>query len=236
MGCRTTLTYPGDERPTELTYNIAVRAGALHETVSQLTTRKEQSLFDSAGSDMSVTIDAGNLDAMVYVLLHEATHIVDGSLGVTRETSAPSGSSPLVSGVWRDRLTPVDQYRQPLLMNLRYRRNGRVLRISKAPDVYDALGRTPFISLYGSSNWHDDLAELLAWTELTGRLHQPYRIMIRKGTKVTRVIEPAKSKLVQARLTHLGQLTGDQPHAAGPWRKGQDQVRRDPAGLSNNRP
>ena len=157
---------------------------------------------------MSVAIDVGHLDAMTYVLLHEATHIVDGSLGVIRDTAAPTEYHPLVRGVWRDRTTPADPYRQPILMDIRYRQNGHVLPVSKAPELYDALGRTPFISVYGSCNWHEDIAELLAWTELTERLHQPYRILIQKGGKVIRVIEPAKSKLVQVRLKDLVQLTG----------------------------
>ena len=80
--------------------------------------------------------------------------------------------------------------------------------IDRAGDLYDALGRTSFISVYASCDSHDDLAELVAWTELTGRLHQPYRILISNGTKVLRVNEPAQSKLVRARLKLLSQLTG----------------------------
>jgi len=204
------LTYPDDDKAAEPVYNIAVRAGVLDESISELVTRKEQTLFDTTGSDISVNVDAGNLDAIVYVLLHEATHIVDASLGVTRDVKAATALSPLVNNVWSDSLTPVEQYRQPLLMKVRYRHDGHVLPISKAPDVYDALGLTPFISVYGSTNWHDDLAELVAWTQLTGCLHQPYRISIRKGTKVIRTIEPEKSNLVHGRLKYLAQLSGTQ--------------------------
>ena len=80
--------------------------------------------------------------------------------------------------------------------------------ITHAADLYDALARTPFISVYASCDSHDDLAELVAWTELTGRLHQPYRIVISKGTNVMRVIDPAQSRLVQSRLKYLRELTG----------------------------
>jgi hypothetical protein len=202
------LTHPADDSVPKRMYSIAIRAGVLRETASELVTRKERTLFDTAGSDMSVAIDAGSIDAMTYVLLHEATHIVDGSLGVIRDTAAPAKYNALVRDIWRDRITPADPYRQSLLMEVRYRQHGHVLPISKAPDLYDALGRTPFISVYGSCNWHEDIAELLAWTELTERLNQPYRILIEKHGKVIRVIEPAKSKLVKARLKNLAQLTG----------------------------
>ena len=41
-------------------------------------------------------------------------------------------------------------------------RNGRAMPIIHAADLYDALGRTPFISVYASCSSHDDLAELVA--------------------------------------------------------------------------
>jgi hypothetical protein len=202
------LTFSEGGSKVEPTYSIAVRAGVLHETISELVTRKERTLFDSAGSDLSVTVDAGTLNAMVYVLLHEATHIVDFVVGATPDNPAhPGGNHPLVSGIWRDSRTPVDEYRLPILMGILWR-TGRAMPITQAADLYGALGRTPFISVYASCDSHDDLAELVAWTELTGRLHQPYRIVISKGTAVTRVIEPAHSNLVQIRLKYVSQLIG----------------------------
>jgi len=201
------LTFPDSGPTTKPMYSIAVRAGALHETVSELVTRKERNLFDSAGSELSVTVDGGTLNALVYVLLHEATHVVDSAVGANPDTTHPQGDHPLVSGIWRDGMTPVDEYRLPILMGI-FWRTGRVIPITQATDLYDALGRTPFISVYASCDSHDDLAELVAWTELTGRLHQPYRILIAKGANVIHVIEPAKSELVQARIKHLSQLTG----------------------------
>jgi hypothetical protein len=202
------LTFADGGSTAEQTFSIAVRAGALHETVSELVTRKERTLFNNSDSEWSVAVDAGSLNAMVYVLLHEATHIVDYSMGATPDNGPPRRNYPLVSGIWRDRITPADMYKLPILMSISYRRDGRAMPISDAPNLYNALEHTPFISVYASSNWHDDLAELVAWTELTGRLHQPYRILISKGTNVIRVIEPAQSSLVQARSKYLNQLTG----------------------------
>jgi hypothetical protein len=201
------LTFPDGGSTAEPMYSIAVRAGALHETVSDLVTRKERTLFDSAGSDFSVTVDGGTLNAMVYVLLHEATHIVDFAVHATPGAAHPDGNHPLVSGIWQNDRTPVDLYRLPILMSI-FWRTRRAMPVARAADLYEALAQTPFISVYASCDSHDDLAELVAWTELTGRLHQPYRILISKGANVVRVIEPAQSHLVRARLNYLGQLTG----------------------------
>jgi hypothetical protein len=199
------LTFPDGGSTAQTMYSMAIRAGALHETVSDLVTRKERTLFDSAGSKISVTVDGGTLNAMVYVLLHETTHIVDFAVNATPDAEYPDGKHSLVNGIWRNDRTPVDQYRLPILMSI-FWRTRRAMPAARAADLYDALGRTPFISAYASCDSHDDLAELVAWTELTSRLHQPYRILISKGRKVIRVIEPAQSHRVQTRLKYLRQF------------------------------
>ncbi len=65
-------------------YNITFRAGMLHETISEWATKKENKLFDRAENSVyTVSIEAGTLDAFIYVLLHEATHVVDAVLKIT---------------------------------------------------------------------------------------------------------------------------------------------------------
>ena len=155
------LTFPDRGPTSKRIYSIVVRAGVLHETISELVTRKERTLFDSSGSDLFVTVDGGTLNAMVYVLLHEATHVVDFAVGATPDATNPGGDHPLVNGIWRDGMTPADEYRWPILMGIVWR-NGRAMPIIHAADLYDALGRTPFISVYASCSSRDDLAELVA--------------------------------------------------------------------------
>jgi len=69
--------------------------------------------------------------------------------------------------------------------------------------VYRSLGRTPFVSLYGSSNWHDDLAEYVAVYQWTQVLKQPYRFVIREGKREVFVYEPMKSELVRGRIDQM---------------------------------
>ena len=64
-------------------FDITFRAGVLGEDVSTFLTQKERTCFDTASSALSVSIEAGTTDAIAYVLLHEATHIVDSSLRLT---------------------------------------------------------------------------------------------------------------------------------------------------------
>ena len=78
-----------------------------------------------------------------------------------------------------------------------------MLPIDRAESVYEALRRTPFASLYGSSNWHDDLAEYVTWYHLTQKLGQPYRIVIRDAGKETFAYEPMKSPIVRNRFDQM---------------------------------
>ena len=185
-------------------YDLTIRASVLRETVSEFLTQKERTCFDLTGSARTVVVDAGSLDAIVYVLLHEATHMVDNALGLTPPPDAAAkGPYPFTDGIWTDRLTIAPPYASPSLEGLAYRRGGRAMPIADAEAIYGALRRTPFASLYASSNWHDDVAELLAWHHLTSRMGQPYRIVVRDGTRDTLVYEPMSSALVRDRVKLL---------------------------------
>jgi hypothetical protein len=170
-------------------FDLTVRAGVLNEDISHLLTDKERTCFETAGSSLSVSIEGGALDAIVYVLLHEATHMVDGSLGLA---SGPGSGKPqdgpqagsFAEGVWTTRITPAPPYRNALLASIKFRPDGKIMNVGQAKALYTALSRTPFVSLYGSSNWHDDLAESVAWYHLTRKLEQPYRIEIRDQGKI----------------------------------------------------
>ena len=78
-----------------------------------------------------------------------------------------------------------------------------LLPIDQAESVYRSLRRTPFASLYGSSNWYDDLAEYVAVYHFTEVLKQPFRILIRKEGKVVFDYEPMKSDLVRSRAGQI---------------------------------
>jgi hypothetical protein len=189
-------------------FDLTIRAGILNQDVSEFLTQKERTCFKTANSSVSVYIQGGKLDAIVYVLLHEATHIVDGSLHITPEMRLgdrvdQSSATPFTKDVWSGLTTHAPQYRNTLFENVRFYAGGGVLSIDQAVAVYKALSRTPFVSLYGSSNWHDDLAEVVAWYHLTEKLKQPYRIGIRKRGQVIFVYEPMKSQLVRSRFDQM---------------------------------
>jgi len=207
----TALTSPANPDDPHRLFDITIRAGILHQNVSEFLTQKERTCFETANSSFNVSIQGGKLDAIVYVLLHESTHIVDGILHITPEIGRGNGpdkfsATSFTEGVWIGRTTHAPKYQNTLLESARFYADGKVLSIDQAEAVYTALSRTPFVSLYGSNNWYDDLAEFVTWYHLTEKLKQPYQIEIRKEGQVIFGYEPMRSRLVRSRFDQMKKI------------------------------
>ena len=192
--------------------DITVNAAILRQNVSDWLTAKERTCFDTAGSPLRVSVEAGTqFDALTYVLLHEATHVVDSAEGITPQLAAIAQAAktkvrpvtPFIDGVWSDMRLPVAKYRDPLREQLLFYTGTRPVPVDRAQTIYESLEHTPFVSLYGGRNWFDDLAELVSVYQLTEVLKQPFRIVIRRGNDEVFAYEPTKSELVRHRLGQL---------------------------------
>lgn len=202
----TALTSPIESEDTIKKFNITFRAGTLNETISDWATWKEKSLYDfSANPSFEIQIDAGNFDAFVYILLHEATHIVDAVLQLTphvEDVDSVMIPTPYTKNIWRLFNIPEDKFINPLLAKTRFR-SGKIQPISSAPALYFALKKTPFASLYGMASCYEDIAELITIYHLTNKLNQPFVIYVKENGKIKSKFEPMKNKLVKRRLQQL---------------------------------
>ncbi|WP_020596455.1 hypothetical protein [Spirosoma panaciterrae] len=187
-------------------FNITFRAGLLDETISEWATWKENTCFEPVGNvRYSVRVEGGNLDAILYVLMHEATHIVDAVLNITPHVvEAQSVVKPtrFTRGVWRKMNVPDDTYLDSLLEKTRFR-SGKLLSISVAPAVYRKLSQTPYPSLYAMAAWSEDIAELATIYHLTTQLNQPFYVVVTKDQVELARFEPMKNALVNQRLKQL---------------------------------
>jgi hypothetical protein len=107
--------------------------------------------------------------------------------------------------VWDSTVQPVATYQSPLLEGASFK-TGKRLPVEQAQAFYDALKGTPFPSTYAASMVPEDLAELVALWRLTEEYKQPFRIVIRDGTRVVYSYEPMKSELVRGRLPQLARF------------------------------
>lgn len=187
-------------------YNITFRAEILHQTISEWTTWKENGCYvKSPNNKYQVIVDAGNLDAIIYILLHEATHVVDGVLNLTPHLDDKDiweGSKVFTQNIWDSYNKPSKNIISPLLKTT-YFRSGKPIAISNAPDVYKALEKTPYVSLYSTASWYEDLAETLTIYHLTTKMNQPYKVLVTKNGVPVSSYEPAKNKNVKKRQNYL---------------------------------
>ncbi len=205
----TALTAPVNPKDSLKLFTITVRAEILNQTVSEWLTEKEKSCFDFSNSELDLRYDAGNLNAFVYVLIHEATHIVDASLGIYSNNSNPNLSEVLsenrfTKDVWEDRTKVSNEYESELLDST-YFRSREILPIKKAQKVYIELANSPFVSLYGRNSCHEDFAEFVTIKYLNEKFGQNFSVLLTQKGRTTFQFDPLKSKAVRRRLNELDQ-------------------------------
>ncbi|RZJ74214.1 MAG: hypothetical protein EOO45_09175 [Flavobacterium sp.] len=186
-------------------YHITFRAGVLHQTISEWATEKERSCFTRNDTSYNISIEAGLLNAITYVLLHEGTHVIDGSVQLISIDSIAGSSKPnafttaFSKGIWGNINIIGWTVKDSTLLSNRFRPGGQPLPPSEANHVYKALGTTPFVSLYATASWHEDLAELFTIYHLTTFLHQPFKVIVRKNSEEIFRYEPMKNPAVAER-------------------------------------
>ena len=193
-------------------YHITFRAAILQQNVSEWLTEKERNCFDNTGSGLSISFNAGKINALTYVLMHEATHVLDGSLGLLANGKPGSIPDPgfkgglFVKRVWANRTRFDATLTDTLLPKNRYHGGGKVLRMNQAVPLYQALQQTPFVSLYSTSSWHEDLAEFAAVYHFTQVLKQPFEIVVTQNSKIIFQYAPMRSANVRGRIFMVGKF------------------------------
>lgn len=202
----TALTSPVESEDSLAQFNITFRAGILQETVTEWLNKKEATCFKiDANDSLSVWLDGGELDAIQYIFLHEATHVVDAVLALTPKVAQVSDipvHTDFTAGIWSFMNKPSATYLFPVLEGTRFR-SGKVVSRNEIAAIYDALDHTPFVSLYGMASWHEDIAEFLTVYHLTQKLNQPFRIIIKKGDQTIHTYEPIHKQLAKERFKYM---------------------------------
>jgi hypothetical protein len=202
----TALTSPVDSEGVPKQFNITFRGSLLDEHVSEWATWKENTCFKPApDSSYKVRVEGGRMDAVIYVLLHEATHIVDVVTGITphpEDANAAVKPTAFTKEIWRLMNKPADPYIDSLLEQTRFR-SGKPVSISLASEVYTKLSKTPFPSLYAMAAWSEDIAELTTIYHMTTHLKQPFYVVVTKDNVELARFEPMKNALVLRRLDQL---------------------------------
>lgn len=186
----------------------------LDENLSELVSRKEQSCFipDRPGMSVSIRLDDG-ISGLLYILMHEATHIVDyvnrhtpfvepDMLKIQGKTEKPT---PFTGRLWSDYKTFREEYRFGYKDRITFygMNQGPKIKISEAIAVYRAMERVPVVSLYSTFNWAEDFAEYLTFYYLTRKRNTDYTITVAEDGNVLYQYRPFTRNRVLARAQDL---------------------------------
>jgi hypothetical protein len=183
----------------------------LKTDLSRWLTYRENTCFLRDAPDVKVEVNCGTkFTGFLYALTHEATHVVDyveaytpyveKSVKIINETKATE--TAFTKNTWIDLATPSRQYDFQKRKDIVFYGNARPkIKISDAFWLYEQLITTPFVSLYGSMSWAEDLADFVTFYHLTQVLKQPYEIRYRKNPDQVRTFRPMESAKVRERFS-----------------------------------
>ena len=188
----------------------------LKTDISEWMTYRESTCFDLTESpEVSIQVECGReYTGFLYILLHESTHAVDYVRRITpfvepviRDIGLGSGleTTEFTSGIWSEYNTPLpaSDFRRRADVTFYGLRGGPLIPAREASSVYDSLLESPFVSLYSSMNWAEDLAELVTWYHYNVVLEEPYVIQLYQNGTMAGSWELANNSLVSARFPSI---------------------------------
>jgi hypothetical protein len=183
------------------------------QSIQEWLTYKENTCFyeDQPGYKINI-ISQNEEKALLAILLHEGTHVVDYDRRITpytdpnfkKQANIGEQGNSFTQEVWNKYKVPLEEndYRQREEISF-YGIGGPNIEITDAVEVYEKNFATPFVSLYAAQNWAEDLAELVMFHHMVNVLGYSYRLEVNRGKKNLFQVEPMKNPRVIARLRHL---------------------------------
>lgn len=197
----------------EVYLTLVINPAVFSATAAARLDVRDSSAFRNEGGRQVIRYDFGPRDpgALAYVLLHEGVHGVDYVGQITpfteplmRKTlSLPFLPTPFTRGVWERYDRPAKNADFALRNRLRFWSSSPTLPPSYALTIYQGLRASPFSSLYASSNWAEDLTELMVCYHFTTRLGLPFKVHVGYAPGNELVYEPAANPRVRARFPQL---------------------------------
>jgi hypothetical protein len=188
---------------------LVINPEVFHKTLSEWISLRENGLFIKTGNDISVRVDCGKkYKALMYVLIHETSHIVDYRFGKTPFVEPAlkeiigerKDGYKFTAMVWDDYTKSISRYTIRDAGSLSaYGIGGEKVPDTEMARMYRDMSATPFVSLYGSRNWAEDYADSVSFYFITQTLKQPYMIEVFARAKKMYSIYPEKNGLVRDR-------------------------------------
>lgn len=185
----------------------------LKDGLSKSLTKKVNSCFIKNDSTIKIDINCGDkFNGFTYILLHEATHVVDAIKNITpylvpwaKDLKNTPTTTPFIDNIWESYFKPTSSNDYSFREDITFygARKGPKINITDAKNLYEQLGNTSFASIYASDSWAEDLAELFTFYHLTHKIKTPFIISILENNKVIFTYEPMRNNLVNSRFSFM---------------------------------
>jgi len=190
----------------------------LTTNISDWLSYRESSGFAPDDSSLAISVDAGTKYlAFLYALLHETTHFVDYVTHVTPFVEPNVGyfegsrvtSTKFTDHVWASYRRPTDGFDFTDRDKLTFYGIGKAptVPLSRVPQLYHSLTQSPFVTLYATQAWAEDLADCFMWYYLTQKLGQPFVIKVMSKSHELASYTPSLSQQNMDRLKVLETLS-----------------------------
>jgi hypothetical protein len=201
-------------------FYILINSNALKESLATFLTKKELTCFKINDPSIKIAVDSGSkFRGLLYVLMHESVHVVDYVRGLTpypdpwfgRAMGKSGNPTEFTKGFWRTYRETVTPYDPRITEDVTFYSldGGPKLNITEAPSIYDRLSTMPYISLYATLSWAEDLADTVTFYHLTKRLELPYRIhLFRNDHRIAEHL-PAQKTPIRDRYFPLEAFYGE---------------------------
>ncbi|MBP7736475.1 MAG: hypothetical protein KA369_10925 [Spirochaetes bacterium] len=161
--------------------------------LSEMLTWRERSCFIDE-RDVTISVNCGSgVNQLTYIMLHEGTHMIDYANRITPNVEKEvielyndtKTETDFVRGVWKSIHDPVRPYNFRKDVTFYGFNKGPKIKASDAPSIYRGLSESPFVSLYGSQSWAEDLADFVTFYHVTQKMKHPYVISVKiKGKEI----------------------------------------------------
>lgn len=196
---------------------LIVNPEVFRKDMSGWLTYREKTCFRDDGSVVGIEVDAGTrYTGLMYILLHESTHILDFIENHTPYVEPPlahlatrgPGDCDFTRGIWKELSIPAEGARFPMRGEVTFygMNGGPKIPLAKAAELYRGFVASPFVSLYGSQSWAEDFAEMAMAYHLVKKLGQPFTVRVTKDGRELFRYSPMDSERVKARAAYLEKL------------------------------
>jgi hypothetical protein len=178
----------------------------LQQNISDWINFRDNSSFTINDSKISINIEINSQYlSLIHTLLHEASHVYDYYHYITPYTEPFLRNdntifpTEFVKDIWVNYDEPIEDF------NFKYREDihsydlGERINKEYAIDIYQALKRTPFSSIYGSKTWAEDFAEGFTWWYMNKYFNMNYKTYIFYDNNLVLIYNPNENELANHR-------------------------------------